>query len=413
MAGPTPAATPTLYRNRDGAVVAGVARGIADHLEIDVVIVRIVFVVLALAGGVGVVLYGAFWIVVPNAGDDVPVTAPGAPPSRRRRPMRVRDAGVLLAGAAIVIGVALLLVMLGVLPSSWLPGVVAVIGLGLVWLRSDDESWTRVVSRVQSVGGVDAHQGRVRVLQLVAGVVLVLVGALSYLASRGAFTDSGRVLLAVTVTLLGVGLLAAPWVVRLLRERDDERRARIRTEERAEIAAQVHDSVLQTLTLIQRSAGDPTAVQRLARAQERDLRQWLYAPVPDATATLRGALEDAAAEVEGQHGGTVEVVCVGDAALDERTNALVAAAREAMVNAAKYSGGATPTVSVYGEVEPADISVFVRDRGVGFDPASVPDDRLGIRRSIIERMERHGGTATISSEPGSGTQVELHLPRAS
>jgi signal transduction histidine kinase/phage shock protein PspC (stress-responsive transcriptional regulator) len=410
MAVPSP--MPTLYRNRDGAVIAGVARGIADHLHVDVMIVRIVFVALALAGGVGIVLYGAFWIVLPNGTGQAPLVAPGAPPSRRTRPMRVRDAGVLLAGAAIGIGLALLLVMLGVLPSSWLPVIVAVTGLGLVWLRSDDESWTRVVSRVQSVGGVDAEQGKVRILQLVAGIALVFVGALSFLASRGAFTDAGRVLLAVTVTVVGVALLAAPWVVRLLRERDDERRARIRTEERAEVAAQVHDSVLQTLTLIQRSAGDATTVQRLARAQERDLRQWLYTPVPGAGATLRGALEAAAAEVESQHGGAVEVVCVGDLPLDERMNALVAAAREAMVNAAKYSGGATPTVSVYAEVEPTDISVFVRDRGVGFDPAGVPDDRLGIRRSIIERMERHGGTAVVNSEPGTGTQVELHMARA-
>jgi len=395
-------APPTLYRSHDGRVVAGVARGIADHLGVDVVLVRSIFVLLALAGGAGAVLYGAFWIVLPER--DGPEPPPGAV---RGRVHRARDAGLLLAAAAITIGVALLLETLGLLPGSWLPFILAAVGLVLVWLRSDDESWSRMVTRVQQVGGgTEPGSRRVRGVQLVAGVALVLFGAFAFLASRGAFTDVGRVLLAMTVVLVGVALLTAPWLVRLLRERDEERRARIRTEERAELAAQVHDSVLQTLTLIQRSSSDPATVQRLARAQERDLRHWLYTPVPDATATLRGALEAAAADVESAHGGAVDVVCVGDLALDERTGAAVAATREAMVNAVKYGGGA---VSVFAEVEPDGISVYVRDRGAGFDVDAVPDDRLGIRRSIVERMERHGGKACVRSEPGRGTQVELHL----
>ncbi len=395
-------APPTLYRSRNGALVAGVARGIADHLRMDVFVVRAAFVVLALAGGAGVVLYGAFWIVLPEQ------DGPEVPAGRRLRQSRARDAGLLIAAAAITVGAALLLQVVGLLPSSWLPFILVAVGLVLVWLRSDDESWSRMVSRVQRGG--EPAQGRVRGLQLVAGVSLVLVGAFAFLAARGAFTDAGRVLLAVTVALVGVALLAAPWVVRLLRERDEERRGRIRTEERAELAAQVHDSVLQTLTLIQRSSTDPATVQRLARAQERDLRQWLYTPIPDAGATLRGGLEAAAADVETAHGGAVEVVCVGDVALDDRTAALVSAAREAMVNAVKYGGGAA---SVFAEVEPVDIRVYVRDRGPGFDVGAVPDDRLGIRRSIIERMERQGGRACVRSELGGGTQVELQLARAS
>ena len=398
-------ATPTLYRRRDGRIVAGVAGGIADHLGVDVILVRLAFVLLTLAGGAGVVLYGAFWIVLPER-DGI---ESGFGLVRTRAP-RARDSGLLLAVAAITIGAALLLETVGLLPGSWVPFVLAAVGLVLVWLRSEDESWSRMVSRVQRVGGsAEPSAGRVRGLQLVAGIALVLLGAFSFLASRGAFTDVGRVLLAMTVVLVGVALLTAPWVVRLLRERDDERRARIRTEERAELAAQVHDSVLQTLALIQRSSSDPTVVQRLARAQERDLRQWLYTPVPDAVATLRGALEAAAADVEAAHGGTVDVVCVGDLALDDRTSALVLATREAVVNAVKYGGGA---VSVYAEVEPHGLSVYVRDRGAGFDVEAVPDDRLGIRRSIVERMERHGGKACVRSGPGTGTQVELHLARA-
>ena len=374
---------PTLYRSRNGALVAGVARGISEHLRIDVFVVRAAFVVLALAGGAGVVLYGAFWIVLPEQdGPDVPGRTTAAAAGRATR-------GCSSPRQRSRSGAALLLQAVGLLPDSWLPFILVAVGLVLVWLRSDDESWSRMVSRVQRGG--EPGQGRVSGLQLVAGVSLVLVGAFAFLAARGAFTDAGRVLLAVTVALVGVALLAAPWVVRLLRERDEERRARIRTEERAELAAQVHDSVLQTLTLIQRSSSDPATVQRLARAQERDLRQWLYTPVPDAAATLRGGLEATAADVETAHGGAVEVVCVGDVALDDRTAALVSATREAMVNAVKYGGGA---VSVYAEVEPVDIRVVrARPRPGLRRRARCPTTGWASAGSIIERMERHGGRA--------------------
>ena len=213
-------------------------------------------------------------------------------------------------------------------------------------------------------------------------------------------------------TLVAPGAVAAalmlvlgPWAWRLARERDAERAARIRTEERADFAARVHDSVLQTLALIQR---DPADARRLARRQERELRAWLY-PDREATAegTLADAVESAAAEIEELHGVRVDVVRTGDAPLDERTHALVLAAREAMANAAKHSGA--DEVSVFLDAAHGHVGFFVRDRGAGFDPEAVAADRRGLAESIRGRMERVGGSARIVSAPGEGTDVELEL----
>jgi signal transduction histidine kinase len=189
-----------------------------------------------------------------------------------------------------------------------------------------------------------------------------------------------------------------------------ERNARIREQERAEVAAHVHDSVLHTLTLIQRHVDDPREVARLARAQERELRAWLYRPATEPGSTVETGLEQVAAEVEDAHGVAIEVVVVADAPLDERLGALLQASREALVNAAKYAGQSP--ISVYAEVEPTQVTVFVRDRGPGFDPAGVPADRLGLRQSVVGRMQRHGGAAEVRSRAGTGTEVQLSMPRS-
>jgi signal transduction histidine kinase len=208
--------------------------------------------------------------------------------------------------------------------------------------------------------------------------------------------------------LAGVALVVAPLLWRMFAQLRAEREGRIREQERAELAAMVHDEVLHTLALIQRNAGDPKGVLRLARGQERSLRNWLYKPTAVSGEVLSAALEQAAAEVEDTYAIAVESVMVGDCDVDERVGALVAAAREAMVNAAKHAK--VQTISLYAEVEPESISVFVRDRGVGFDLSTVESDRHGVRGSIIGRMERHGGKAEIRSEPGDGTEVRLTMP---
>jgi signal transduction histidine kinase len=246
--------------------------------------------------------------------------------------------------------------------------------------------------------------------RLLLGVALLVVGAVVFLASRGGIGAATTAVLAVLVALAGLLVVAGPWLYRLVRELADERAERIRSQERADVAAHVHDSVLQTLTLIQRRSDDPREVVRLARAEERALRQWLYQPAAERSDSVSVALDRLAAEVEDDHGATLDVVCVGDASVDERLEALLQAAREAMVNAAKYAAAEGP-VSVYAEVEPDEVSVYVRDRGPGFELAAIPADRMGVRESIIGRGERAGGRAEVRTAPGEGCEVRLSMPR--
>jgi signal transduction histidine kinase len=260
----------------------------------------------------------------------------------------------------------------------------------------------------------DAAAGRILRRSLAGGMVLagagVVVAVLIATGGAGGPDAAGSVaafaILAAGLLLL-VGVVVLPWLFLLARTVTRERAARVRAEERAEVATHLHDSVLQTLTLIQKRTGDPAAVARLARHAERELRGWLYGPDADAPADLAGALRAAAAEVEDRFGVSVELVTVGTCPLDERTRGVAAAAGEALVNAAKHAGVAK--VSLYAEVTGGRLLVAVRDRGRGFDPATTGRDRHGLTESIVGRMRRLGGTATIHAAPGSGTEVELCL----
>ena len=257
-------------------------------------------------------------------------------------------------------------------------------------------------------------RGRPEVSRGGLGVALVLAGGLAFLWANGALRPAGETVLAALAVLVAVALIFAPSWRRLARSLAAERTERIRSQERADVGAHLHDSVLQTLALIQRSAEDPRQVTALARRQERELRGWLadgdtHGPGDGdgEGARLAGALEAAAVEVEAAVGGTVEVVAVGDCALDERAGAVLGAAREAMLNAAKFAGEAP--VSVYAELSDERIDVFVRDRGAGFDLAAVPQERRGVRESIVGRMRRAGGRAIVRSQPGGGTEVEIAI----
>jgi len=252
------------------------------------------------------------------------------------------------------------------------------------------------------------------IVRILVGVALIAIGTSTLVVPEHLNGADLLVALAALGVVAGFALILAPWWLRLGRELAAERHERARAEERAEMAEHLHDSVLQTLALIQRAAGDPQQVQRLARAQERQLRSWLFegarGPMGlEEPSTVSQALVALQQDVESDHGVRVEVVTVGDAVLDERSRALLAAAREAVVNAAKWSDA--ELVSIYAEVEPEEISVFVRDRGRGFEPASVPRDRKGISESINARVSRNGGTASVRSSPGQGTEVALEMPR--
>jgi len=272
-------------------------------------------------------------------------------------------------------------------------------GAVLAWSQLDDTERGKWLAR----GGADRRAGLVR---LGIGIALATIGVI-VLATQGrglaGFWDVGIASLAV---LAGAGLIAAPWAVRLWADLRAEQEQRIRETERADIAAHLHDSVLQTLAMIQRKAEDPAEVTRLARAQERELRGWLYAGPRGSQASLASAVTEVAHEVEDLHGIPIELVVTGDRPLDVRGTELVRALREALLNAVRH--GAAP-VSAYVEVGSEVVHAFVRDHGLGFETADVPQDRLGVRESILGRMSRQGGSAAVRRLE-DGTEVSLSLP---
>jgi signal transduction histidine kinase len=400
------AAAPTLRRDPARGVIAGVAAGIARRLGVDPLIVRVGFIATSAAGGIGLAIYLLAWALMPGEESE---RAPIERIAGRGDTWLVVAGMVLLALAAL-----LLLRKWGIWFSDafvW-PVILTAAGGALIWRQSTadepapDRATPTAARRTPTISLPREAPGRILV-----GAALVVGGGLVFLWLNDALQPARDVLLAVVVVLVAATLILAPWWLRLVRGLTAERTERIRSQERAEVAAHLHDSVLQTLALMQKRVDDPREVAALARRQERELRAWLNGRRESGEQTVALALETAAAEVEEAHGVPIEVVAVGDAPLDERAEALVAAAREAMVNAAKFAGVGGAAISLYAEVDPERIEVFVRDRGPGFDPASVPDDRRGVSESIVGRMERHGGRAVVTTAPGEGTEIELVMTR--
>ncbi len=396
-----------LYRSREDRIVAGIAGGIAARLGRDVTVVRVVLVLLALSG-FGLVGYVVAWLLLPAEGSSETIAQRAVSDSR----------GITLA-LALVPALVLLLLLASALHAGFLasiapPLVISAAGLVLIYRNAEEDERARLSGSVEALFQFGAGSSRSRrdaVLRVAGGLMLLVAGLVVITDVR----SSWRILGGTVLLMAAIVVVFGPWWLRLARDLVDERQARIRAEERADMAARVHDSVLQTLAMIQRSANQPQEVARLARAQERELRSWLFegrAPGSfgaEGPATLAAGVEQIEREVEGAHGVAVESVTVGDSPLDDELRALLAAGREATVNAAKWSGA--PSVSIYVEVEPKRVSMFVRDRGAGFDSEAIAADRKGIAESIRGRMQRHGGTAVIRSAPGGGTEVELSVPR--
>jgi signal transduction histidine kinase len=383
------AIAPRAYRDGGQRWVAGVASGLAEHLGWSVTWTRFGFVALSFAGGLGIVLYAAYWLFLPLRADG----RTGANRELGLLPLLALTA-LLLGGWLLADAVVPSLSSLGFNTILVIALVVVGLGAAIIWRQADDEQ-----------GGTTTAAARW--LRVAVGLAMVAVGALLLIADAADPGQALRGLLVGVVVAGGLSLLALPWIRRQWDTANQERAARIRAAERAEVAAQVHDSVLQTLTLIRSNADDAEAVARLSRAEERRLRRWLYEPDADDATTLRSAIDRLAAETEADYPATVEVIAVGDAPMDPALQPLLAAASEALLNAAKHAGG---SITLFCEVEPAAISLSVRDRGAGFDPAAIPSDRLGVRASIVGRMERAGGTAEIRATP-TGTEVRLALPR--
>ncbi|MGB5166924.1 MAG: PspC domain-containing protein [Acidimicrobiia bacterium] len=381
-----------LTRSNEDRIVAGLAAGLGLRLGVPIVFARAAFVSLTLAGGFGIICYLVGWLTTPDEREYGSMIEAEHPPSTAQK------FGLALIFYAVL--VALQAVGLWFGPIVW-PAILVIFGAALIWDRAGVESRRRL-TRLARPADNGTRRSKT---QIFFGAALMAVGIVVVLASLDSIQSLGPAAIAVLLTAAGFMLLFGPWIWGLFEELTDERRARIRSEERAEMAAHLHDSVLQTLAMIQRS-DDPQRMTTLARAQERDLRAWLFDPAGvDKAGTVGEGITGAAAKVEAAFDVPVEVVVVGDRPIDNAADTLVAAAAEAMANAAEHSGART--ISVYVECTEDAVEAWVTDQGSGFDPDAVPDDRKGISESILARMTRAGGQANVISTPGEGSEVHL------
>ncbi len=391
---------PRATRRRAGAVLGGVCSGLASHLQLPLIVVRAAFVLLWSFDLVGGFVYAALWLLLPLARDE---RAPGLEAASRTG-MRTQprddgaDAGSLLALLLLGVGLTWLLRSTGISwsGSGYWPLLIGGSGVALIW---------RQVDHVAPVP--HRHQRLLGLVQLGLGGALVLAAVVLGVTQVLGIAQWRTVVWVSAVALAGVAGVTLPWVFRTRTALTEAREQELLANARADVAAHLHDSVLQSLALIQRQAGDPRAVARIARRQERELRSWLYGDEEAEVGSLRAVLTQTLSEVEDELGVPVDVVVVGDVELTAQLDALVRAAREAVLNAAKHSGA--DRVDVYAEVTPRLAEVYVRDRGQGFDMELVGGDRMGIRGSIMDRMARNGGTARVRSSPGAGTEVRLEM----
>ena len=398
-----------LRRAQEDRLAGGVAAGLSARTGFDVTVIRSAFVVTALlSGGLVALVYLVAWLMVPAAGAESNIASKAVTDRR---------------GIALALAVLSLLVVVIPLTSPINPGwvgsfatfaVINAAALVLIWRNGAEDERAVLRHLAEPLTGLSTGTRR---RGLLARIVIALILAIAGVATLASARASVKLLAPLTGALLvlsALTVLLGPWWLRIARDLVVERAARIRAEERADVATRVHDSVLQTLALIQRRADQPQQVIQLARAQERELRSWLFDGRPpgsiDGERTFAGGIRLIQQEVEAQHEIAVETVTVGDCELDDDLTALLAAAKEATVNAAKWSGA--KVVSLFAEVEPTEVSLFVRDRGRGFDPAAVPGDRKGLAESVRARMARHGGSAAVRSSQGEGTEVSLTMPRA-
>lgn len=372
--------------------------------------VRIGFVLLGVASGVMVLVYALAWLLIPMEGEDGNIYSRAVTDRKGIRTIAAILVPLLIAVQFITS--ALHVPFIGFI--GW-PTFLAIGVVILIWRNAGEAEKAFIDADVVPLLGTET-QGKGRRWLLARVGVGLFVGAIgiAVLIMGHNSTAALRALGGAVLVVAAAVLIFGPWWLSLLRDLIAERQARALAEERAQMAAHVHDSVLQTLALIQRSSDDPQHVVRLARAQERELRAWLFEGRPpgaigeDASMLAEGVglLQR---QVEADHGITVQVVMVGDCPLDDALRAVLDAAREATVNAAKWSGA--DQVSVYAEVESDTVMLYVRDRGLGFDPDAVPEDRQGIAQSIRARVARFGGSAVVRSAPGEGAEVQLSMPR--
>lgn len=397
-----------LRRGRDNSILGGVCGGFATRLGIKERNIRVIFALLTLVFGLGVLLYMTFWLVLTRSGEEHSIV--------QQIFQNRREAQIVLVAFIATLVLIITLESTGTQTSDgfgW-PLLLSAFAAFAVWRGASSDERSHLADFFDStpiIGGARSKSRKGIVLRIIVGAALVFFGLDQLNHIGGVWGSAGSALVGTAVLVVGVLVLFAPWWLQNVRELTSERRERVRIEERALMVAHLHDSVLQTLTLIERAAANESDVVRLARNQERELRQWLFSPetVNDASTSFVGLVGALEHDVENDYGVRVELVTVGDCVPDERVTTLVAAGREAAINAAKWSHA--PSVSIFTEVEPHSISIFVRDRGVGFDLDAIPADRRGIALSIRQRMSQLGGDAIIDTTVGAGTEVQLVMPR--
>ncbi|HEY2520478.1 MAG TPA: PspC domain-containing protein [Streptosporangiaceae bacterium] len=396
-----------IERSREDRIVGGVSSALAARFGRDAMLIRLLFVLAGLLT-VGVPVYLIAWAILPLAGEDSTIL-------NRARNDKAGIAQAIALGSLLIV----VYLVFNALGANWLGSfawsvIFAAVGLVLIWRNASPEE--QVILRAEAeplLALTSRNRRKAALIRFAIGAVLLIAG-MSILFTGHVGVAALRPLGGLVLVVAAVVIVLGPWWMRIARDLMLERQARGRAEERADMAARVHDSVLQTLALIQRNADQPAQVVKLARAQERELRSWLFEGRPPGEAhgestTLAEGVRQIQQDVEERHGVPVEAITVGDCELDDQLRILLAAAREATVNAAKWSGA--DVVSVFAEVEPGEVSVYVRDRGCGFDPAQVPLDRKGLAESVQARMTRRGGTATVRSVKDEGTEVTLRMPR--
>ena len=392
---PTPAAprlvhAPRTQRSSD-RILFGVVGGFARRWSVDATLLRAAVGLLALAGGIGVALYAAGMALSDprDPAEGVPPVA--APTARRNVAVAVATLALLLAAR-----------QMGLWPGNevMVPAAIVAIAVVVIWAPA---------TPAEGAVGVLHRFSTAPLMRWTVGAILAIAGVAALADRTGGLGDVGRSVSAIAIALAGIGVILAPALGRLLASIDTERMLRVREEERAALAAHLHDSVLQSLVLIQR-ADDPRRMVSLARRQERELRSWLYGSRPmGEPSSLTVAVESMASAIEIDHEVRIEVVVVGDVPLDETARAFLGALREATTNAARHSGA--DHVDVYVEADDTELVGYVRDTGVGFEPSAVPPDRHGIADSILGRIDHAGGRVVVTSRPGDGTEVEILLPR--
>jgi signal transduction histidine kinase len=398
-------------RGVENAIIGGVCGGLAIRLGIRERTTRVIFSLLALLSGLGLLLYMLLWLSLPRSGEDRVIAQRIL---GRRRELHRTLLGLIIVVVFIIVLYGVGIANLGIY--TW-PVLLSAAGIFGVWRGASPDERRHLEDLVKSAPLMRIPPTKSRKnlwLRVLLGSVLILIGLRSLSRIHGVWGGATPELFGTLIVIVGVFILLAPWWLETLNELSGERRARVRIEERANVAAHLHDSVLQTLTLIERAAGDESAVVRLARNQERELRQWLFEPdrgVNHAANTYSSLLHGIENEIENDYGIKVELVVVGDRDANDAMLALVAAGREAAINAARWSGASS--LSIFAEVESSKLTLFVRDLGKGFDVSAVPSDRQGIALSIRQRITQRGGTVSITSTLGAGTEVQLSLPRSS